>query len=50
MIGSEAREAVRGQSNQMSQEYQVLLQAGERDKEFLKSQTHSELHSHVVSY
>ena len=33
----------------MLHEQQVLLQAGEREKEFVESQMHSELRSHVVS-
>ena len=31
-------------------EHQVLLQGPEREKEILKSQMHSELHSHIASY
>ena len=41
MSGSEAGEASRGQRNHLLQEHQVLLQAGERENEFLKRQTHS---------
>ena len=32
MIGSDAREALRGQRNHMLHEHQVLLHAGEREK------------------
>ena len=34
MIGSEAREALRGQRNHKLQEHQVLFQAWERETEF----------------
>ena len=37
-----------GQRSQMLHEHQVLLQAGERENEFVKSQTHSELQSRIV--
>ena len=50
LIGSEARQAFRGQRNHMVQEHQVLLQAGERDPLYVKSQMHSELQSHIVGY
>ena len=38
VIGSKAREAVRGEESHMLHEHQVLLQAGVREKEFVKSQ------------
>ena len=50
VIGSEARTAKCGQSSHKLHEHQVLLQAGEREKEHLKNQVHSELESHSVSY
>ena len=50
MIGSEAREALRGQRNHLLQKHQVLLQAGASENKFLKSQTQSEVQSHAVSY
>ena len=50
VIGSEARDALHGQRRHMLHERQVLHQAGERAKEFVNSQTHLELQSHVVSY
>ena len=50
MIGSEARETLRGQRNQKLQEHQILLQAREGEKEFFESQMHWELHSHIVVY
>ena len=49
MFGSEARGAPRGQRSHMLHEHQVPLQNGEREKEFVKSQMHSELQSHIVS-
>ena len=50
VIGSEAREAVRGQRSRMLHVHQVLLQEGARTKEFVKSHMHSELQSHIASY
>ena len=35
LIGSEARDAFRGQRSHMLHEHQVLVQAGEREKECL---------------
>ena len=49
MIGSEARDALRGERSHMLHEHQVLLQAGKRETEFVKSQMHSELESHNAS-
>ena len=46
VIGSEAREALRGQRSRMLHEHQVLLQVRERTKEFVNS----ELQSHIASY
>ena len=48
VIGSEARDALRGWRTHMLHEHQVLLQAGEREKEFVKSQMQSELHSRTM--
>ena len=48
VIGSEARGAPRGQRSHMLHEHQVPLQNGEREKEFVKSQMHSELQSHII--
>ena len=45
VIWSEAREALRGQRSQMLHQHPVLLQAGERENTFVKSQMHSELQS-----
>ena len=50
MFGSQAQEAFCFQRNRMLQEHEVLLQAREREKEFLESQMHSKVHSHIVSY
>ena len=36
MIGSETQEALRGRRNHMLKEHHVLLQAGGKEKEFLK--------------
>ena len=49
VIGSDAREARRGQRSHILLEHQVLLEAGESEKEFVRSQMHSELQSHLVS-
>ena len=43
VIGSEVRDALRGQRSHMLHEHQVLLPAGGREKEFVNSQMHSEL-------
>ena len=48
LIGSEARDALRGQRSHMLHEHQVLLQAREREKEFVKSQMQSELQSRTM--
>ena len=45
VIESEARDAVCGRRH-MLHEQQVLRQAGQREKEFVNSQMHSELQSH----
>ena len=50
MIESEPREALRGQINHTLQQHRVIVQVGERDKEFVESQMHSEPQSHIVSY
>ena len=50
VIVSEARDALRGQRSHVLQEHQVLLQAGERETECVKSQMQSELQSHNASY
>ena len=50
VIGSEARDALRGQRSHMLHEHQVLPQTGEGEKEFVKSQMQLELQSHRASY
>ena len=50
MIGSATRKASHGQSDHMLQDPQVLFQAGEREKEFLRSQMQSEMQSQLVSF
>ena len=49
VIGSEARDALRGQRSKMLHEHQALLQAGEGEKKFVKSHTHLNLQSHSVT-
>ena len=49
VIGSNARDAPRGQKKHVLHEHQVLLlQARDREKEFVESQVRSELQSHIV--
>ena len=50
VIGSEVRDALRGQRSHMLHEHQVLLPAGEREEEFVNSQMQTELQSYIVSY
>ena len=50
VIGSAARDALRGRASHILHEQQVLHQAGQRQEEFEKSQMHSEPRSHIVSY
>ena len=47
-IGSKARGALRGQGRHTLREHQVLLQEGEREKQFVQSQIHSEQQSHNI--
>ena len=47
MIGSDARDAPRGQKKHVLHEQQVL-QAGDRENEVVESQVRSELQSHIV--
>ena len=48
VIGSEARDAPRGQKKHVLHEHQVLLQAGDRENEVVECQVRSELQSHIV--
>ena len=50
LCGSEAREALHGQRSHMLHKQQVLVQAGEEEEQFVKSQMYSELQSYIVSY
>ena len=43
MIGFAARKTLHGQRDHMLQKPQVLFQAGEREKEFLRSQMQSQV-------
>ena len=49
-IGSETRDALSGQRSHMLHEHQVLLQAGGKEEESVKSQMQSELQSHNVRH
>ena len=50
MVGSEAHVALRGQRNQMHHERKVLLQAAEKEKEFLEGLVTSEIQSQRTCY